>query len=314
MLFYALLNVIWMSNKNVLNQIKKEFRKLTELIEFKQSIYSLSKKEEYYDSCYKVFKKLMSFNATNLPKSPPRKPPSNLYPIFTLNGTYPISKYSYLAEVYPRQKEEIITKTVTRRDLLGWRVKVQNKMPLMNDDKVLQEIMQLFSSAIKGKTFSILGASSGPWIEAVAYQIGMQKIINIDYRFRNKYDTKTIEGHYLFDLLETMLKEFRFEVFDNAASYEIVGQYGLGRYGDPLIPDGDIDLVKMMHCILKPNALFFLALATSPDNANHIEFNTNRFYGSERLNTILEGWQLLAQKRDSVGNHTIFVLKKITFN
>ena len=35
---------------------------------------------------------------------------------------------------------------------------------------------------------------------------------------------------------------------------------GLGRYGDPLNPAGDIDAMKMVSCVLKKDGLLFLTV------------------------------------------------------
>ena len=117
---FALHSLVSISNNNLFRQIKAEFVRLTDLIEFKQSIYSLHKKEEYLDSCYKLVKRLRRSRPSannSVSKSPFRKPPShllklifqnhtlflsqisNLYLLyfraFTDNGTFPISKYVY---------------------------------------------------------------------------------------------------------------------------------------------------------------------------------------------------------------------------
>ena len=83
------------------------------------------------------------------------------------------------------------------------------------------------------------------------------------------------------------MREFSFEIFHNAASFLVIGQFGLGRYGEPLMPRGDIELVKFIHCMLKANGIFFLALPSNDDDSSHIEFNSNRFYGWSRLRKLL---------------------------
>ena len=99
-------------------------------------------------------------------------------------------------------------------------------------------------------------------------------------------------------------------MFDNSASFSSIEHTGLGRYGDPLSPDGDIDAVQQVHCLLKPGGLFFLGLTTSSDDSSYIEFNAHRFYGSKRLNLLFEGWNKIDQVKASDGMHSIFVLEK----
>ena len=94
------------------------------------------------------------------------------------------------------------------------------------------------------------------------------------------------------------------EQLDNSASFSSIEDSGLGRYGDPLSPEGNIDAVRQVHCMLKPNGLFFLDLPTSQDGSNYIEFNAHRVYGSKRLDLLFNGWTKKAYKKD------VFVLRK----
>lgn len=39
----------------------------------------------------------------------------------------------------------------------------------------------------------------------------------------------------------------------------------LGRYGDPLDPDGDLKAMKLVYSMLKPGGLLFLTVPVGPD-------------------------------------------------
>lgn len=84
---------------------------------------------------------------------------------------------------------------------------------------------------------------------------------------------------------------------------------GLGRYGDPLNPHGDVEAVQQVHCMLKPGGLFFLGLPTSSDGSSYIEFNAHRVYGTSRLALLFKNWEMVDKKPSPY--HTVFVLKKI---
>lgn len=103
------------------------------------------------------------------------------------------------------------------------------------------------------------------------------------------------------------------EEFDAIASFSSIEHAGLGRYGDPINPNGDIESMQQIHCMLKPNGLLFLGLPTNDDGSSHIEFNVHRVYGHFRLERLFKDWKLLIQKRALLtkGNNTIFILKKI---
>ena len=111
-----------------------------------------------------------------------------------------------------------------------------------------------------------------------------------------------------------LIKNNKIEEFDNAASFSSIEHSGLGRYGDPLDPNGDIKAVRQVHCMIKPGGLFFLGLPAIDKNKGYIEFNAHRVYGNKRLAKLFSGWELLEETKRTesyeTGIHTVFVLKK----
>lgn len=101
------------------------------------------------------------------------------------------------------------------------------------------------------------------------------------------------------------------EQFDSAVSFSSLEHAGLGRFGDPLNPRGDLEAVQQIHCMLKPGGILFLGLPTSTDGSSYIEFNAHRVYGTARLNLMFKGWNYLCSKLDTAGLQTIFVLQKV---
>ena len=115
----------------------------------------------------------------------------------------------------------------------------------------------------------------------------------------------------MFDYLDDLISGNRnIEQFDNSASFSSIEHSGLGRYGDPLSPEGDIDAVRQIHCMLKPNGLFFLGLPTSKDNSSYIEFNAHRVYGSKRLDILFNQWDKIDEIKCKDNVHIIYVLEK----
>ena len=72
--------------------------------------------------------------------------------------------------------------------------------------------------------------------------------------------------------------------FDIALSVSSFDHDGLGRYGDPLNPDGDIEAMGKVLSILKPGGLLFLTVPVGPDV---VVFNLHRRYGPVRLPALL---------------------------
>ena len=65
---------------------------------------------------------------------------------------------------------------------------------------------------------------------------------------------------------------------------------GLGRYGDPLNPNGDIESMSRMKTLLDKDGLMYLAVPLGIDT---VVWNAHRFYGRVRLPMLLEGWEVV---------------------
>jgi len=138
----------------------------------------------------------------------------------------------------------------------------------------------------------IIGTQS-PWIEAISYELNASKIITLDYT-RKYWHEEKLEWHHVNDYLDEMLKEQLLEQIDNSVSFSSIEHAGLGRYGDPLSPDGDIDAVKEIHCMLKPGGLLILGgLPYTGEEEGNIMWNAHRIYGKKRIKRLSIGWEML---------------------
>jgi hypothetical protein len=63
---------------------------------------------------------------------------------------------------------------------------------------------------------------------------------------------------------------------------------GLGMYGDPLDPDGDLMAMRNMKERIKPGGLLFLAVSTGRDK---ILFNNPRIYGRVHVLKPMKDWK-----------------------
>ena len=66
---------------------------------------------------------------------------------------------------------------------------------------------------------------------------------------------------------------------------------GLGRYGDPINPTGDLETIAKVWCMLKPGGVFFLGVGVGMHD--HISWNEHRVYGPLRLRLVAAGWEVL---------------------
>ncbi|KAI1715900.1 hypothetical protein Ddc_10821 [Ditylenchus destructor] len=114
--------------------------------------------------------------------------------------------------------------------------------------------------------------------------------------------------------------------FDFVVSYSSIEHSGLGRYGDPIDPIGDLREMEKVRCILKPGGLFFFSVPVGFDTTG---FNCHRYYGRIRLAMMFAGFELISAFKNDEGKphditledlykellpneapHVVFVLRK----
>ena len=169
-------------------------------------------------------------------------------------------------------------------------------------------LLTKYAGQIKERTMVVIGTIF-PWIEKFAYHLNASKITTLDYT-RAKWNDPRLEWEHVNDFLDRVIAEEQIEQFDNSASFSSIEHSGLGRYGDPLSANGDIDAVQETHCLLKPGGLFFIALPFSYAEKGVIEFNAHRIYGESRLRLLFKGWKEIERKDQAMSGHMGFVLQK----
>ncbi len=73
---------------------------------------------------------------------------------------------------------------------------------------------------------------------------------------------------------------------DSLSSLHAVEHFGLGRYGDPIDPDGHIKGLNNMYKFLKAGGKFYLSL---PIGKQRIEFNAHRIFSLEYILFLIGG-------------------------
>ncbi len=122
---------------------------------------------------------------------------------------------------------------------------------------------------------------------------GANPIFTIEYGKRTSDDPRfqfiTPSG------MEAMVAAGTWEPFDTALSISSFEHDGLGRYGDPLNPSGDVATMDFVRTkVLKPGGHLLFSVPCGQDS---VLFNEMRVYGPKRLNEILAPWKVV----DSAG-------------
>jgi hypothetical protein len=134
---------------------------------------------------------------------------------------------------------------------------------------------------IRDKKMLIIG-SEEPYYEGIAISRG-SSVTMVEYQ-------KVTSSHP--NLSTLTVEEFEKEEleYDGAISISSVEHSGLGRYGDPLDPDGDLKAMEFLHKKLKTGGLLFLAV---PIGKDQILWNIHRVYGRERFPLLIKGFEIL---------------------
>lgn len=115
------------------------------------------------------------------------------------------------------------------------------------------------------------------------------------------------------------LQDDHYHFADCALSLSSFDHDGLGRYGDPIDPDADLNAMSAVQDVLKPDGVLFLTVPIGPDV---VVWNLHRRYGRLRLPRLLRGWEEVERvgwreellDQDSPYTHAyepVFVLKPL---
>jgi hypothetical protein len=122
----------------------------------------------------------------------------------------------------------------------------------------------------------LIAGSISPWVESVliASDIAFSAIDTTDY---NKIEI--MDDRITFVAIDQVIDN----VYDMVISYSSIEHDGLGRYGDPINPHGDIAAVTEYHRYLKTGGYFLLGLPVTKEQSGYIHGNAHRIYSNERI-------------------------------
>lgn len=137
-------------------------------------------------------------------------------------------------------------------------------------------------------TVGIIGSADqgyGPWYEGMVISHGGKPIV-IEY---NKifYEQDAISCVSPDEIQKIIQSGFRFDALICISSIE---HDGLGRYGDPLNPNKDLESMKTMKNYLKRDGLLYLSCPVGIDS---VVSNWHRIYGQKRLPLLLSEWEVI---------------------
>jgi len=125
--------------------------------------------------------------------------------------------------------------------------------------------------------------SRRPWYEGICLAFGAAQVTTVDYGRIVSEDSR---------IEPLTVEEGSARKFNTLISISSVEHDGLGRYGDPLDPDGDLRAMRDLRTMLHPGGKLYLAVPVGQDT---LVWNAHRIYGRVRLPLLLQGWTVLQQ-------------------
>ena len=239
--------------------------------------------------------------------SPPKNIPPEYLSDFTMKGKVPVLNEYFDSTVkigepitYTTEQIDCLIRGITNGD--SWSYGPTVDLPLL-------EGMKKHIDSIKNKKVAILGSTT-PFYESMVLMLGGFPT-TIDYNKPISLDTR-IDTLHVEELKQSQMK------FDAAISISSFEHDGLGRYGDPINPWGDLEAMRNTKEILKDDGILFLAVPIGKDS---LVWNAHRIYGELRLPLLLKEYSIIdtfgLQKElilnnplFDVSHQPIFVLKQ----
>lgn len=228
---------------------------------------------KYEFSCSALFQKALIGQSSILP--PPETIPPDLLNAFSLNNLIDVAYYYFADDVVEAYlwENEVVDQYRALPPTCG-----VYKSPVCEDSSTK------YHHAIDGKVGLVLG-SLAPWAEALLLNHGAAKLITVEYsKLITSYPNITVMTPV--ELAESYLSG-NFSQVDFIFSFSSIEHDGLGRYGDPLNPFGDLETLSRLHCLLKPGGVMFFGV---PTGADLLVWNAGRFYGKYRLFLLFQHW------------------------
>ena len=163
---------------------------------------------------------------------------------------------------------------------------------------------------VSGKKCLVLGSIS-PWIECLLLHFNAESVTTLDYiipECNYKINTLTMNSYK---------NEMKYDVIISFSSLE---HDGLGRYGDPINPNGDIDACIEAYTMLNKEGYFICGI---PIGDGCIEGKFHRIYNKKRIDKLFSlfnnfigsvNYQIFDQKlyftENNWQNQPIFIYKK----
>jgi len=208
---------------------------------------------------------------------PPRTIPEELVDAFTMHGKVPVKEW-YLNDTYSSEHAKFYSKETIDANIQ--RIQKRKEGYYGVTDTWLYEALKTFP--IQGKEVAIIG-SALPWYESIVIAFGGHPT-TIEYNALITDDPRLT----VMTVDEYNQNPKKFDVILSISSIE---HDGLGRYGDPINPNGDLEFMSMAkNKLLKETGHMILAV---PIGQDVLYWNAHRVYGRLRFPLLVKEWNIV---------------------
>ncbi|CAH6418825.1 Hypothetical protein POVN_LOCUS548 [uncultured virus] len=218
----------------------------------------------------------------------PRYPPPTLVGGYTLDGKIAL-EYHYFNDAAGGHFPSVYTAGMI--DAFIGKIRVGGVHHYPWTDPLVSDAMNKY---VHGRDVLVVGSVS-PWYEAMAISYGAKSCTVVEYRKIASQDSR-LESIHIDDFAKAVEAGRKWDVIVSISSIE---HDGLGRYGDPLNPQADLQHMEKAKTWLREGGI---ALVAVPVGIDKVVFNAHRIYGAIRLPLLFKGWNVV----DSFGVSTSF--------
>jgi hypothetical protein len=218
----------------------------------------------------------------NYTNSPYEEIPSELVHEYTMNGKIPILKW-YINGINDLNNQ-LWTKEYLDNFLNNFTsIKIKNGSHGVEPypGAALWILKAIEKYNINNKKVAVIGTLV-PWIEAILLNFN-NIVTTVEYNVPEvEYNNLNAISYWDFQKTSNM--------YDCIITYSSVEHSGLGRYGDPLDPNGDIKTMQDIHKNLITNGILIWG---APVGHDALVWNAHRIYGKIRMPVLFNGFREL---------------------
>jgi hypothetical protein len=228
---------------------------------------------------------------------PPKNVPEELQGAFTMGGRAAVSEW-YFSQRYSGSDafhshwtaSDLSTRIASASldDAMGG-IRTYG----MNETRYMDHAIARHAKGSIADGVGVVWGSELPWVEVLLARHGAKRVVTVEYGRIKVDEHPVISATTPSQFAAMMLTHPR--SFDFAVTYSSLEHSGLGRYGDPLNPYGDIEAAVQTWCLLRPGGIFLLGLpAEDPSSSlDTLVWNAHRHYGPLRLAEMFAGYEFV---------------------